>query len=237
VGDLEAARRGALGLRVVERRATILLSELRLLCASRLDLGVEVAPRRVRDSTRRVVGLDGVLNERVDLELVAHVLEEVLLSPPLEHAVRDLGCLEVEPAREDRRLVPVVAEPSHLPEAERALEERDALGVQAVLDIASVEPCTVKAEQVPWDRLDSPLPVGEHVEVQIEELGEQLRAPTASIEDDHRPSPLPDDRADVGREGEEHLDHSCVRLGGDDEERIAMLVVDVVVRRRRGAEP
>ncbi len=170
MGDLEASRRRAFGFRVVERRAAVLLGELRLLGACGLELGVEVATSRIRDGSGRIVGLDGVLSQRVDFELVAHVLEEVLLPPALEHAVGDLDCLEVEPAREDRRLVAIVTEPRHLPQAEVTLEERDALVVQVVLDRASVDPSPVYAEQLLRDLLDAPLSVGEHVETKREEL-------------------------------------------------------------------
>src|SRR5271154_5922589 len=84
----------------------------------------------------------------------------------LECRVRDLGRLEVEPACEDRGLVAVVAEPRHLPEPEVPFEEKDALVVEAVLDLTSLDPYPVPPEEVLRDLLDAALPIGEHVEVE-----------------------------------------------------------------------
>jgi uncharacterized protein (DUF2267 family) len=44
---------------------------------------------------RWVLRLDLVIDERVEQELFAHVLEEVFLSPPVEHTIRDLDVAQV----------------------------------------------------------------------------------------------------------------------------------------------
>src|SRR6266478_408973 len=55
----------------------------------------------------RVLRLDLIIDERVEQELFAHVLEEVLLSPVLEHAVGDLDLAQVPSARDHPRLMAV----------------------------------------------------------------------------------------------------------------------------------
>src|SRR5260370_9533718 len=52
--------------------------------------------------------LDLVIDERIEQELFSHVLEEVLLSPALEHAVGDLNVAQVPSTRDNLRLMAVV---------------------------------------------------------------------------------------------------------------------------------
>jgi ABC-type antimicrobial peptide transport system permease subunit len=51
---------------------------------------VQLAPLGVGNRAGGVLGLDAVIHERIQQELLAHVLEVVLLSPSLEHAVGKL---------------------------------------------------------------------------------------------------------------------------------------------------
>jgi hypothetical protein len=115
VRDLEAARRRPHCLGIVERSATVLLGKLGLGGAGGGDLLVQDTSCRVRHCASRIVGLGRVLGERVDRKLIAHVLEEVLLSPPFEHAIGDIDRLQVEPTGEDRCLMTVLGETRHLP--------------------------------------------------------------------------------------------------------------------------
>src|SRR5262245_48616875 len=59
---------------------------------------VQSTPRRIGDNAGRVLRLDLVVDERVEQELFSHVLEEVLLPPALEHAVRNLDVTQVPTA-------------------------------------------------------------------------------------------------------------------------------------------
>jgi hypothetical protein len=74
------------------------------------------------DGARRVLRLDLVVDERVEQELFAHVLEEVLLSPALEHAVGDLDVAQVPATGDHVRLMAAVAQPRDLPQAQLALK-------------------------------------------------------------------------------------------------------------------
>src|SRR5437870_5842055 len=63
------------------------------------------------------VGSSGsiLIDERIEQELFSHVLEEVLLSPALEHAVGDLDVAQVASTRDYLRLMAVVAQTRDLP--------------------------------------------------------------------------------------------------------------------------
>jgi len=63
----------------------------------------------------RVLRLDLVVDERIEQELFSHVLEEVLLSPALEHSVGDLDVAQVPSTRDHLRLVAIVAQACDLP--------------------------------------------------------------------------------------------------------------------------
>src|SRR6202171_5079687 len=69
----------------------------------------------IGDGAGRVLRLDLVIDERIEQELFSHVLEEVLLSPALEHAVGDLDVAQVPPTRDHLRLMAVVAQARDLP--------------------------------------------------------------------------------------------------------------------------
>src|SRR5262245_637090 len=52
------------------------------------DLLIQSAALGIGDGAGRVLRLDLVIDERIEQELFSHVLEEVLLSPALEHGRR-----------------------------------------------------------------------------------------------------------------------------------------------------
>jgi hypothetical protein len=64
---------------------------------------------------------------------------------------------------------------------------------------------------------------------------EPLRAPAASVEY-HRHPPLPDEPADLGEEGRQHLDQAGIGLGGQHEERLTSDVIGPVVGGGRHAD-
>src|SRR5271157_3484030 len=64
---------------------------------------------------RGVLRLDPVIDECIKQELFPHVLEEVLLSPALEHAVGDLDVAQVPSTGDYLRLMAVVAQARDLP--------------------------------------------------------------------------------------------------------------------------
>src|SRR5437667_431342 len=63
--------------------------------ADHTDLVVEGAALRMVDGAGRLLRIDLVINERIEQKLFSHVLEEVLLSPALEHAVGNLDVAQV----------------------------------------------------------------------------------------------------------------------------------------------
>src|SRR5882757_631800 len=92
-----------------------LATELGEIGARRTDLLVQSAALGIGDGAGRVLRLDLVIDERIEQELFSHVLEEVLLSPALEHAVGDLDVAQVPSTRDHLRLMAVVAQARDLP--------------------------------------------------------------------------------------------------------------------------
>ena len=66
------------------------------------------------DAFKQFIAQSG-LAERIQKELFSHVLEEVLLSPALEHAVGDLDVAQVPSTGDYLRLMAVVAQACDLP--------------------------------------------------------------------------------------------------------------------------
>src|SRR5713226_2911471 len=81
----------------------------------RMVLLIQSAALRIGDGAGRVLRLDLVIDECIEQELFSHVLEEVLLSPALEHAVGDLNVAQVPSTRDHLRLMAVVAQTRDLP--------------------------------------------------------------------------------------------------------------------------
>ena len=81
---------------------------------SRLQLFLDGFPCRVGDRTGGIVGLDLIIRQRIDQILLPQILEEILLPPALEHAMSHDDDAQVPAAGEDRRLMAVAGQASHL---------------------------------------------------------------------------------------------------------------------------
>jgi hypothetical protein len=103
------------------------------------DVLVEDAPRGVGHGAGGVGVVDLVVDEGIEEELLAHVLEIVLLPPALEHAVGDLDVAQVPATGDDLRLVPGGAQARDLAQPQFAVEEAHRLVVQLVRDARVVE--------------------------------------------------------------------------------------------------
>jgi hypothetical protein len=79
------------------------------------DLLIQRAALGIGDGAGRILGLDPVIDERIEQELFAHVFEEVLLAPALEHAVGDLDVAQVPSTGDHLRLMAAVAQARDLP--------------------------------------------------------------------------------------------------------------------------
>src|SRR5438876_12223757 len=75
---------------------------------------VRFPPGRIGYRPLRVIGLDLVIRQGVDQVLLTDVLEEVLLTPTLEHAIGDNNIALVPTACQDCCLVTLVGKPGHL---------------------------------------------------------------------------------------------------------------------------
>jgi hypothetical protein len=53
------------------------------------DLLINCFPCRIGNQASRVVGFDLVIHQRIDQELLTHVLKEIFLAPALEHTIGD----------------------------------------------------------------------------------------------------------------------------------------------------
>jgi len=96
LGDLEAAHGLAHAFDIGEGFQAVLRRQATGLDARLPQLGVERVPVRVGHLARGVGVFDGVLGERIEGVLLAHVLEEIFLTPTLEHAEGDLHVVEIE---------------------------------------------------------------------------------------------------------------------------------------------
>src|SRR5258708_4364326 len=115
MGDLEAPHGRPTLFGVVRGGGTVFAFELGEIGAGRMDLLIQSAALRIGDGAGRVLRLDLVIDECIEQELFSHVLEEVLLSPALEHAVGDLNVAQVPSTRDHLRLMAVVAQARDLP--------------------------------------------------------------------------------------------------------------------------
>jgi hypothetical protein len=125
-----------------------------------------------------------------------------------------------------------------LAKAQLAAEETDALVCELVGDALAVEDGGAGREAPPRQATEAALAVGEEVEPCGDEIGEELGAPAAAVED-HGDAALPYESADLLEQLGKHRDHAGVRVGGDDEERLPPGVVRPVVggRRKGDAHP
>ncbi len=188
------------------------------------EVGVDVGPLWIRHLARGVVGLHGVVDERVERVLLSQVLEEVLLPPPLEHPVGHLDGGQVAARRDDGRLMAAVGEPGDLAQAQPPAEEPDPSVGEPVGDALAVEDSGARFEAPLWEVTESAFTVSKEVEARVDERSEELRAPPAADEDDSDAA-LSDERAHLAEDLGEHRHHAGVGFGGDHEERLAAGVV------------
>ena len=159
--------------------------------ASGAQLGVQRSPAGVGDLAGRVVGLGGVVDEGIEGVLLAQVLEEILLSPALEHAVGDFDVTQIPAVGDHRGLMAVVAQARNLPQAQLALEEADRLIMQVIAHPTPVEFGAAVHEAPLVDETALAFAIGQDIEALLDHGPEQLRAPAAAVEDDGR-APLAD---------------------------------------------
>ena len=84
---------------------------------------IQQVPLWIGDFARGIVRFRGVLDERIERILLAQVLEEVLLPPALEHAVRDFNGRKIAPARDDGRLVTILRKSRDLAQAQLSAQQ------------------------------------------------------------------------------------------------------------------
>src|ERR1035437_5805763 len=85
------------------------------------------------------------------------------------------------------------------------------------------------------DTRESPLPVGQDVEMHIKDVFKKLRTPAASIEHHGQAPVRAAHRANFLEDGNQHVGHSGIGFCGDDKERVTLLVIDPIIRcTRRG---
>ena len=109
MSNLEAPHGWPTRFRIVRGGDTVFAFEPGKIDAGCADLFIQSAALRIGDGAGRVLRLDLVIDERIEQELFSHVLEEVLLSPALEHAVGDLDVAQVPSTRDHLRLMAIVA--------------------------------------------------------------------------------------------------------------------------------
>src|SRR5208283_507439 len=115
MGDLESPHGRPTRFGVVHRGGTVFAFEPGQIGAGGTDLLIQSAALRIGNGAGWVLRLDLIIDERVEQELFSHVLEEVLLSPTLEHTVGNLDVAQVPSARDHVRLMAAVAQARDLP--------------------------------------------------------------------------------------------------------------------------
>src|SRR5262245_33943927 len=191
MGDLEAPHSWPAPFGITRGGGTQFPFELGDIGAGCTDLLVQSAALRIGDGTGWVFRLDLVIDECVEQELFAHVLEEVLLSPAFEHAVCDLDVTQVPSAGDHVGLMAALAQACDLPQAQSALEEAHGPIVQKIVYPAPVELGATTNEPPLIDATAVALAIGQHIEAVLDHRREQLRAPAAAVEDNGDP-PLAD---------------------------------------------
>lgn len=189
-GDLQAAHRRAVLLGVVCGSGCVLALDLVKHCAVGADLLVQCAPFGIGDRARGILRLDAIVHERIQKELLAHVLEEVLLPPAFEHAVSHFDVTQVPATGHDLSLKTAFAQSRDLPQAKLPVEETYRLIMQVVRHPVPVE-LRAAAYEAPFvDETALVFAVGQDVEPLPDHAAEQLRTPATAVKDDgHLPSP------------------------------------------------
>src|SRR5258708_33867004 len=123
MGGLEATHGGPVLLGIVRGGGTVFAFEPGEIGTGRTDLLIQSAALGIVDGAGRVLRLDLVIDERIEQELFAHVLEEVLLSPALEHAVGDLDVAQIPSTGDPLPLMAIVAQARDLPQPQLAFEQ------------------------------------------------------------------------------------------------------------------
>ena len=134
MGDLEATHRWSVSFGIVCGGSTVFAFEPGQIGAGRTDILIQSAALRIGNGAGWILRLDLIIDERVEQELFSHVLEEILLSPTLEHAVGNLDVAQVPSARDHVRLMAAVAQARDLPQAQLAFEEAHGLVVQKIVN-------------------------------------------------------------------------------------------------------
>src|SRR5215472_5219607 len=213
---------------IVRGGGTEFAFEPRHIGAGRMDLLVQSAAMRIGDGVGGVLRLDLVIDERIEQELFSHVLEEVLLSPALEHAVGDLDVTEVPSARDHVGLMAAVTQARDLPQTQPAFEEAHGLIMQKIVNRASVEHGATADEAPLIDATAMALAIGEYVEAVLDHRGEQFRAKAAAVEHNSDLS-LANHPPHLAKQTGHSLRQGRINLSGHHQQWVAGAVVDPVV--------
>ena len=157
--------------------------------------------------------------------MLAHVAEEVLLRPALEHAIGHLLDGPIAAGGHDGGLMAAGAQPAHLAHAKAGAHAHRALG-QLVGELAPIDAGLHAAKHPRGPRRVAALAIAEHIKALLGQLLEELRAPALAIEHDGH-APLAHQRAHLGQDlGAQHRQQIVVGRGGDHEQRLGVLLVD-----------
>ena len=115
MGDLEAAHGRPPLFGIVCGSSTIFAFEPGDIGSGRADFPIQSPTLGIGDGAGWVFRLDLVIDECIEQELFAHVLEEVLLAPTLEHTVGDLDVGQVPSTGNHLGLMAALAQARDLP--------------------------------------------------------------------------------------------------------------------------
>src|SRR5215468_1126907 len=121
-----------------------------------------------------------------------------------------------------------VAQPRDLPQAQPTLEEAYRLIVQKIVYPAPVKLGATADEPVLIDPTAPALAIGQHIEAALDHRGEQLRAPTAAVEDNGDPS-LANNLSHLAKQTGHSLREGSIDLPSHHQQWVAGAVVDPVI--------
>src|SRR6267378_3022405 len=150
---------------------------------SSVDLFLDGFPNRVGDRTVGVVGFDLIVHQRIDQILLPQVLEEILLAPTLEHAMRNNNGPQVPAARHDRRLMTSFRQVSHLTESKLPLQKANGLVMETVSHLPTVQPGLVPSAPLFSDVSGAAFAIGQEVKAHGQRFWKQFGTPAAAVKD------------------------------------------------------
>src|SRR5947209_2474692 len=235
----KCALRWSTTLEVIEERRAIGFLHLVEVDTRLAKLRVDGLACGIGDRTLRIVGFHLIVCQRINQELLSHVLEEVLLAPAFEHPVGDDDDAQVPPAGQHGRLMTTLGKSRHLAQPKFASQKPYGLVIEEVLHRTSIELGLPQDEPLFGNTPNTAFAISHEVKTHLQQFLKEPGTPSPAVENDgHTPSGS-DQFAHLFEYRYQHVCHGGVGFSGHDKERVSLPIIDPVVggRRDRKAGP